>query len=405
MRMNQKEVEKQKKTILGEAYRQLIPRVGKYAINNFPVLFVGPTGSGKERFARVFMETNKRTGRRMTINCAAYPDTLLRAEVFGYVKGAFTDAKTDRAGLLRSCKDGILFLDELGDASPDFQAAILRVAEGHPFNPIGSDEQVENSNTLFIAATNKPAKIREDLKQRFHILPVPPLQKNDIPMLAQNFLGRPLKEEILRLLMVSDYPGNVRELIQICEKILIEKGKSIFGKKDVSAKVTSPIVFDYSRFEREYYLWDCYVQPVINTYKLNFEYRYYPPPETKISSANIVDAAQNTPKIIADLGAGENVEENLQKFITNLKVFYENRDLSHLLNVIEINFIRPSAMNPRPELTPLLDLFPDEAEKQFKVNYYNFHLKKHSANIQETADALNMKPETLRTRLRRLKKD
>ena len=149
--------------IVGAAYKQLIPLVKKYAQNEEPILLVGETGSGKEVFAKLYMNSSNRQGTKMTRNCAAYSDELLRSEIFGHVKGAFTGAIEKRKGLLRACQDGIVFLDELGEASPGFQAAILRVSEGNSFSPVGSDEEL-TVNTLIIAATNNPTKVREELK-------------------------------------------------------------------------------------------------------------------------------------------------------------------------------------------------------------------------------------------------
>jgi len=174
-------VKKGKEEIIGRAYEDLKILVRKYAKHDIPVLFTGEMGSGKEKFAKLYMTLSTRKGKKMTTSCAGLPNDMLWSEVFGHVKGAFTGAIQPRKGRLQSCDGGILFLDELGDASAEFQAAILRVAEGNSFSHLGSDEEEISVDTLVIAATNKPGNIREDLKQRFVILPVPPLQKFDIP--------------------------------------------------------------------------------------------------------------------------------------------------------------------------------------------------------------------------------
>ena len=162
--------------IIGEAYRELQEIVKKYAEEDLPVLFSGDTGTGKELFLKLYMDSSKRLGKKKTINCAALSDELLRSEVFGHEKGAFTGAIKDRKGLLETCNGGILALDEIGDATPQFQAAILRVSEGNSYFTLGSDEQ-KTSDTLIIAATNKVKGLRQDLMERFHILHIPPLQK------------------------------------------------------------------------------------------------------------------------------------------------------------------------------------------------------------------------------------
>jgi len=235
--------------IIGNAYQKVISHIKKYAENDLQVLFIGETGSGKELFARLYMNRSKRRGKKQTVNCAAWPEQLLRSEVFGHVKGAYTDAVVDRKGYLKTCDNGILFLDELGDASPEFQAAILRVSEMNSFNALGSDKE-EKPDTLIIAATNRPNQIRQDLKMRFRIIPIPPLQKFDIPALSKHFLGKPLREDILKELMERQYPGNVRELESTCKELKARRGSDIFSKRESSLNISQGD-FDYDRYERE----------------------------------------------------------------------------------------------------------------------------------------------------------
>ena len=217
--------------IVGSAYREPIRLVKEYAKKDIPLLFVGETGVGKELFARLYMEESVQSGKKGTRNCAAYPESMLRAEVFGHEKGAFTDAKNSRAGMVRASKNGILFLDELGAASQEFQAAILRIVEGGSFNQLGSDKEIKDCDTVIIAATNNFGSIRQDLKFRFNILPIPPLQKSDIPALATHFFQeiskdkrRHPKKDILEELINREYPGNVRDLKKVCERVLVERG-------------------------------------------------------------------------------------------------------------------------------------------------------------------------------------
>lgn len=190
--------------IIGQAYEDLKELVKKYAIEDKPVLFVGETGSGKELFAKLFMTTSNRKGKKITINCASFSDELLYAEIFGHTKGAFTGATKERDGKIKACNDGVLFLDELGDASYKLQAAVLRVSEGNSYCPVGSDQEKE-VNTLIIAATSKAKNVREDLKMRFHVLQIPPLQKSDIPVLAEYFCRRIPNKEVLDELLSCEY--------------------------------------------------------------------------------------------------------------------------------------------------------------------------------------------------------
>jgi len=202
----------------------------------------------------------------------------LESDFFGYEKGAFTGAIKDQDGMIRACREGILCLDELGDASEHLQAAILRVSEGGSFKPLGSDKEVnaEDYDTLIIAATNKPDKIREEINYRFHILPVPPLQEFDIPELAMHFLGKPLNEGVLKELMARDYPGNVRELKKCCERLRLERGDGIFSEKS-AASIFAATTFDYKRYRKELQTWNKYLQPIIDKYDLDFlKYKYLP---------------------------------------------------------------------------------------------------------------------------------
>ena len=424
-----------KAAIVGTAYDQLKDRVEKYAEMDLPVLFIGETGSGKELFAKYYMELSKREGARMSVNCAAYADTILKAEVFGYVKGAFTDAKTNRQGHLRKCNNGILCLDELGDSSPEFQAAILRVSEGLPFNPVGSDEEVRNVDTLIIGATNNPLGIREDLKHRFHILPVPSLQKQDIPALAQHFYeGKILDKNILEDLMSREFRGNVRELKQECERLLSEKGEDIFykGKRPLDLGIVHDL-FDYERFYEEFFLWEKHLSPIIRKYKLDYRYKYFPLPEQTAPelaknylSAVITEspslhrsrlkvlrecfrdralrdrvgpALEDMPNVIKNLHLRENEQDSVTLFNYYLDTFFEIQDLNSFLHTFPNH---TKIKNQKPDLRALLDFNPKEAIRTFKKIYYNYVLQKHNGSKADAAKALKINQNTLKSTLRAL---
>lgn len=205
-------------------------------------LIEGASGTGKEMFARVAHELSRRAKRPfVAINCGALPDTLLESELFGYKKGAFTDARMDKPGRLATAQGGTLFLDEIGDISPAMQVKLLRVFQERVYEPLGSNVPVE-ADIRIIAATNKnltalvkKEKFREDLYYRINVvrMVLPPLskRKEDIPLLTENIIerfnrlqSRHVREpspEALAALVGYDWPGNVRELENALEHAFI----------------------------------------------------------------------------------------------------------------------------------------------------------------------------------------
>ena len=203
------------------------------------VLITGETGTGKELVARAIHENSPRASRPfITINCGAFPETLLESELFGYMKGAFTGANENRQGLFRAATGGTLFLDEIGNMSLPMQVKLFRVLQEGKVRPLGANEEFA-VDVRVISATNKDlekaiaaGEFREDLFYRLSVIPIvlPPLRerRDDIPLLARAFLERfrtvmekPLEgisPEAMDLLESYDWPGNVRELENTMER-------------------------------------------------------------------------------------------------------------------------------------------------------------------------------------------
>jgi len=206
------------------------------------VLIEGESGTGKELIARALHNLSPRkTGPFISINCGALPDTLLESELFGYVAGAFTDAKKDKKGRFALAENGTLLLDEIGDISPAMQVKLLRVLQEKTFEPLG-DTQSYKSNVRVIAVTNKKlgelidrGQFRKDLFYRINIikLVIPPLRERmeDIHLLVDHFIDRfdrvqqknvsGIAPPALNILLNHDYPGNIRELENIIEHAFI----------------------------------------------------------------------------------------------------------------------------------------------------------------------------------------
>lgn len=208
------------------------------ALSDSPVLLSGESGTGKELLARAVHELSRRKeGPYIAVNCGAIPDTLIESELFGYRKGAFTDARQHKPGRFALAERGTLFLDEIGDLPLETQVKLLRVLEGGEYQPLGSTETLK-ANVRIITATNKvlfeqtkKGLFREDLYYRINVvqIDVPPLRqrREDIPLLMKHFLEKlnlkrdktigGLSPAAERILLDHDYPGNIRELENILE--------------------------------------------------------------------------------------------------------------------------------------------------------------------------------------------
>jgi DNA-binding NtrC family response regulator len=229
--------------ILGESQvmRELFDLVERVAPAPSSVLVTGESGTGKELVARAIHRLSGRNGAFVAINCGAVPATLLESELFGHVKGAFTDARSARAGLFVQAEDGTLFLDEIGDMPLELQVKLLRALQERRIRPLGADREVP-IEVRVVAATNQDleaavmeGRFREDLLYRLDVirLELPPLRARggDVLRLAQAFLevhaermGKPVlgfAEDAARKLLDYDWPGNVRELQNCVERAVV----------------------------------------------------------------------------------------------------------------------------------------------------------------------------------------
>ncbi len=224
------------------AMRALLDMLPMVANSQSTVLIQGESGTGKELVARAIHNYGPRRDKPfVAVNCAALPDTLLESELFGYKRGAFTDAKRDKPGRFALAEKGTIFLDEVGDLSPAIQAKLLRVLQEKAYEPLGSTEPVK-ADVRIIAATNKnlarevqKKRFRQDLYFRLNVvmLTIPTLaeRRGDIPLLVQHFIqrfnalqGRRIarcSERVMAALMAYPFPGNVRELENAIEHAFV----------------------------------------------------------------------------------------------------------------------------------------------------------------------------------------
>ena len=231
-----------------EAINQIKMMVEKVAQTEARVLITGPNGTGKELVAHQLHEKSDRADAPIIeVNCAAIPSELIESELFGHVKGAFTSAVRDRAGKFEAADGGTIFLDEIGDMSLSAQAKVLRALQENMVTRVGADKDIK-VNVRVVAATNKDLKteiaegrFREDLYHRLAVIliKVPALndRRDDIPLLIEHFTEKIASEqgnapksfskEAVKLLQEYDWTGNIRELRNVVERLIILGGNEI----------------------------------------------------------------------------------------------------------------------------------------------------------------------------------
>lgn len=236
-----------------EAIGHIKEMIEKVAATDARVLITGPNGTGKELVAHWLHEKSERSKLPMIeVNCAAIPSELIESELFGHVKGSFTGANKDRAGKFEAANGGTIFLDEIGDMSLSAQAKVLRALQENRIQRVGSDKDIK-VNVRVLAATNKNLKkeiaegrFREDLYHRLAVIliKVPALnnRREDIPLLIDFFTKKIAKEqgspqkvfssEAVALLQTYDWTGNIRELRNVVERLII-LGEQEVSKDDV----------------------------------------------------------------------------------------------------------------------------------------------------------------------------
>jgi DNA-binding NtrC family response regulator len=241
------------------ALRRVLDVATQAAPSSATVLILGESGTGKELIARyIHSKSGRANGPFVAVNCAAIPESILEAELFGHERGAFTGAIAKREGRFARARGGTLFLDEIGELSPAVQVKILRVLQEGEYEPVGG--HTVKADARIVAATNRDlvseveaGRFREDLYYRLNVIAVtaPPLRarREDIPLLVDHFLGvyctkngrarLTVPSEVLRKLMDYSWPGNVRELENVVERAAVLCRSELLGLSDLPDAVAS----------------------------------------------------------------------------------------------------------------------------------------------------------------------
>ena len=241
--------------------REIREHIDTASRSDAKVLITGESGVGKEIAARMIHQSSRRSQSSMVaINCAGVPDSLLASELFGHMRGSFTDAYRDRQGWLEQAHRGTIFMDEIGEMSPQMQSVLLRFLENGEIQPVGSDRRSTIVDVRVIAATSRKLvdriasnDFREDLFYRLNVIQIeiPPLRerRDDIPVLLDHFLRMfskshglevpRLSKEAIDQLVAAPWPGNVRQLRNVAERLVVRDHKGVIGTTDLPRDVLS----------------------------------------------------------------------------------------------------------------------------------------------------------------------
>jgi len=250
--------------ILGnsKAIKNLKENLIKISACDVNVLITGESGTGKELVARATHYLSDRKGKPfIPVNCGAIPENLFENELFGHSKGAFTDAGFQQDGLVKEAEGGTLFLDEIGTVNPFIQTKLLRLIQESEYRPLGYSKSIK-ANIRLLAATNidlhhlvEKNTFREDLFYRLNVVPfhIPPLRerKGDIPILIKHFIKKYSREynktitvipvEVMSVLVSYSWPGNIRELENKIQQLVVMSTSSVVNAKDIQLTLKEPI--------------------------------------------------------------------------------------------------------------------------------------------------------------------
>ena len=246
----------------GSPMERVLRVVDRVARTDATVLITGESGTGKEIIARLLHDRSRRTSACFVpVNCGAIPDQLLESELFGHIKGAFTGAMRSRVGRFMIADEGTIFLDEIGEMPPRLQVKLLRVLQERSFEPVGSST-ARDVNFRVVSATNqdlptliREKQFREDLFYRLNVFPIhlPPLRERrmDVRPLAAHFIGRcnvefgtdvfGATEEVVAALTAYGWPGNIRELQNVVQRMCILRGEGPLIPADLPGEMSDRV--------------------------------------------------------------------------------------------------------------------------------------------------------------------
>lgn len=292
----------------------------KVASSLSTILILGESGTGKEVIARYIHYLSGRKGPFIAVNCAALPEELIEAELFGFEKGAFTGAIKAKPGKFELANEGTLFLDEIGDLPLKLQAKLLRAIQEKEIERLGGEKSIK-VNTRLISATNqnlealvKEGKFREDLYFRLNVIPLllPPLRERleDIPLLADFLLKKicererkplmKLSEDVLKAFMMYSWPGNIREFENVLERMVILSDTEVLTLESLPYNIKEKLLFSFDEEKEQ---------------------------QEKVETKNLVDEREYFHAKWLNLPDLEKEEINLSDLLKNIEIYYLKRAL------------------------------------------------------------------------------